>query len=460
MVSNNSKSSMDGKKVNKGSQSGLRLQPGYYEDEAHNINTKKEERNKIVKTAKDQKQIGSSVKQTSPTSPGLRLQAGTHRDQTLRMQLGHHGDSDTARLKSISSPRDAIDEKTKLKGGKRREARQNRISTHLNSPTSKKGSVGWKKGKGNLGLASSEARGEGGSDNSCGGGHGSGDEGWDDGDESMQPGAIAEGGTGYDMEDDIIVGSDADATDERVTVAPNDEINSSITEQPEIKNATLVNQAEIEEEIVLRKAEEIRNRAMINSVEAKELTYWERNRSTILVAFGAIFVILAIVLGLVLSNRDNELTGMEYLIELLSPISGRDVLTNETTSQYMTLEWLASEDTLGITLDATNQDLLLERYIVALLYFSMGGIDWKFDYNFLSNSSVCEWVSTPSLSEDWKMSNATNLTSSTNEGLRVNGVRCNSDGSVNQIRLGKLKALIVLFPSMARIDCIGKSKYN
>ena len=118
------------------------------------------------------------------------------------------------------------------------------------------------------------------------------------------------------------------------------------------------------------------------------------------------------------------LTGYDYLLDLTTSISGQqDLLLNESTPQSKALNWLAYEDTAGIPQEAEFANNLTERYVIALLHFAMGGEDWIEPMDFLSNSSVCEW---PPLAE-----NAEDETTFTN------GIRCNSDGQVNQIRLGK-----------------------
>eukprot|EP00980_Cylindrotheca_fusiformis_P025691 scaffold14481_cov108-Cylindrotheca_fusiformis.AAC.1 len=45
---------------------------------------------------------------------------------------------------------------------------------------------------------------------------------------------------------------------------------------------------------------------------------------------------------------------------------------NETAPQYLALEWLAYNDTRGLTID-DNATELLERFSLATFYFSVGG---------------------------------------------------------------------------------------
>lgn len=73
----------------------------------------------------------------------------------------------------------------------------------------------------------------------------------------------------------------------------------------------------------------------------------------------------------------------------------------------------------------TNQDILTDRYVVALLYFAMGGSYWIHNMTFLGNTSVCEWP---------PMANAT---AEAEETSFVDGIRCDGNGRVNHIRLGE-----------------------
>jgi hypothetical protein len=69
-----------------------------------------------------------------------------------------------------------------------------------------------------------------------------------------------------------------------------------------------------------------------------------------------------------------------------------DKLFDDTNSaQYLALEWLALEDPMQLDLDSTPFQTLKNRYIIVLLYYSTNGQNWKNQYSFLSNTSVCVW---------------------------------------------------------------------
>jgi hypothetical protein len=55
------------------------------------------------------------------------------------------------------------------------------------------------------------------------------------------------------------------------------------------------------------------------------------------------------------------------------------------------LNWLAFEDPAMLPIKDTDASTLIERYALAVLYFSTGGPQWASSVNFLSNDSVCDW---------------------------------------------------------------------
>jgi hypothetical protein len=61
------------------------------------------------------------------------------------------------------------------------------------------------------------------------------------------------------------------------------------------------------------------------------------------------------------------------------------------SSQIEALNWLADDDPANLDFELVPPDELLERFVVALLYFSMRGENWVDSFGFLSPSSVCWW---------------------------------------------------------------------
>ena len=181
-----------------------------------------------------------------------------------------------------------------------------------------------------------------------------------------------------------------------------------------------------------------------------------------------LIAIVAIVLGTTLPNRydhddKNLLKGYPYLFELISSstVSTKEQLLNETLPQYKALHWLAYEDTIpNLPLDSTVEDerYLIERYALAVLYFATGGVNsgggnsggvhdnddidasasvWLDEYNFLSNTSVCEWP--PPLVVIGGVDEA----EEEEEEESQNGIRCDKDGYVTKVQISKYTLLFL-----------------
>jgi hypothetical protein len=79
------------------------------------------------------------------------------------------------------------------------------------------------------------------------------------------------------------------------------------------------------------------------------------------------------------------------LVEILlqNEVSGAEALRDASSPQFRALRWLANDDPMVLDLDSTPT--LVERYILAVLYFATSGDGWGDQHNFLSATSVCEW---------------------------------------------------------------------
>lgn len=69
------------------------------------------------------------------------------------------------------------------------------------------------------------------------------------------------------------------------------------------------------------------------------------------------------------------------------------VFENDTSAQYAAMDWLANSDEWveANNTDSTDHRELVERYVLALLYFSTNGNRWRNQNNFLEPFSVCGW---------------------------------------------------------------------
>jgi hypothetical protein len=192
--------------------------------------------------------------------------------------------------------------------------------------------------------------------------------------------------------------------------------------------------------------------AASSSSGRKGRKFWIGAAVALLLAVG---VILGVAIPLTSNNDDNEdsqtmepattptqspaptqslaptaCTSLDCLVELLlqNDVSDAEALQDESSPQYLALRWLAQNDTMVLDLDTrTSLVNLVQRYVLAVLYFatsSNGGLNVL---NFLTASSVCQW----------------------NDGGR--GVFCNRDGlvtSLTVLSLGKWSGFDWLFVGM------------
>jgi hypothetical protein len=106
---------------------------------------------------------------------------------------------------------------------------------------------------------------------------------------------------------------------------------------------------------------------------------------------------------MVTSSPTTSISVLEFAISILAPLSGEEALMDESSPQYKSLWWMAHEDPanmmMSMMVDNETQSSssssmsteILERYTMALLYFSTDGPNWVSSYDFLSNESTCDW---------------------------------------------------------------------
>lgn len=84
---------------------------------------------------------------------------------------------------------------------------------------------------------------------------------------------------------------------------------------------------------------------------------------------------------------------LQILVDMIgSTISSTPtLLTTFGTNQNQALTWLAYNDPANLNLTTTPDYILVERYVMAYLYFSAGGKNWQYQYNYFSMQSICFW---------------------------------------------------------------------
>lgn len=108
-----------------------------------------------------------------------------------------------------------------------------------------------------------------------------------------------------------------------------------------------------------------------------------------------------------LSNYDNIESRYTGLYELKSRtmkniliLSGTQSLKDTNSPQYMAACWVLNDDKYltkynSITRNETDPEIrMMQRYILAVHYFSTKPHNWSMDLNFLSSETECEWHQT------------------------------------------------------------------
>ena len=78
------------------------------------------------------------------------------------------------------------------------------------------------------------------------------------------------------------------------------------------------------------------------------------------------------------------------LYHKLRPVLGKEI-PPQTSLQFAAMDWMVNFDRIGMDFVTTPGWVVIERFIIVLLYFSTGASTWTNQANFLSSSSVCSW---------------------------------------------------------------------
>jgi hypothetical protein len=86
-------------------------------------------------------------------------------------------------------------------------------------------------------------------------------------------------------------------------------------------------------------------------------------------------------------------TSLDCLTEILlqNGVADAEALQDKSSPQFLALRWLANNDAEVLDLDSTSTMSIVERYVVAVLYFATSGEGGLNVLSFLTATSVCEW---------------------------------------------------------------------
>jgi hypothetical protein len=110
---------------------------------------------------------------------------------------------------------------------------------------------------------------------------------------------------------------------------------------------------------------------------------------------------------------------LDAVIDRLIPVSGEEAFMNKSSPQYLAADWVADLDPVMLPIEDPK---LVQRYILAVFYFSMNGDKWE---SCGRTSPICGGDA-----------NSTTWLSRFNECTWL-GNRCNSDANVDQIYFSK-----------------------
>jgi hypothetical protein len=133
---------------------------------------------------------------------------------------------------------------------------------------------------------------------------------------------------------------------------------------------------------------------------------------------------------------------VELARNILIPLSGEEALLDESSSQYKALSWMVHDDPANMMMTMVgnfSQSLsssllmtIMERYTMAVLYFSTDGPNWALLYDFLGGQSICDWEP----------------------------IQCSEEGAVVGIRMGKSAFCSTILHSLLSLFFSNKAKYQ
>lgn len=81
----------------------------------------------------------------------------------------------------------------------------------------------------------------------------------------------------------------------------------------------------------------------------------------------------------------------DQLVTLLQPFSGEQPLLSRTSPQHKAAWWLATTDGLELDFSTVSTDKIVQRYVLALLWYALGGEAWGDSKQYLSSLLTCLW---------------------------------------------------------------------
>ena len=77
---------------------------------------------------------------------------------------------------------------------------------------------------------------------------------------------------------------------------------------------------------------------------------------------------------------------------ILASVSDVMLLDTKHTSQYKAFMWMARIDPSPVDLELTPRSIIIQKYIMVLIYISTNGKRWNEQNLYLTEASVCDWI--------------------------------------------------------------------
>lgn len=77
---------------------------------------------------------------------------------------------------------------------------------------------------------------------------------------------------------------------------------------------------------------------------------------------------------------------------ILAAVSDVLLLDTKHTNQYKAFMWMARVDPSPIDVESTPRSMIIQKYIMVLIYISTNGKAWNEQNLYLTEASVCDWI--------------------------------------------------------------------
>ena len=68
-----------------------------------------------------------------------------------------------------------------------------------------------------------------------------------------------------------------------------------------------------------------------------------------------------------------------------------EAILDPTSPQYQALDWLVHSDRAKLNVRETEWSILIDRYALAVLFYSTNGPEWTFRGGYLFRKDTCGW---------------------------------------------------------------------